>query len=501
MKWGIAALWVGAGGMAALRLAQHDAQVALGWERAWPWMLFALHLAMGLTWQLVTPRRFERLVALPALIVAGLWAWGADDLESMPTSQGATGPDVVIVTLDTFRADHLTPDWTPTLWDLGERGAHFTQAVTTAPLTAPAHASMWTGLAVQDHGLLANGRQLTAESVVPTVHERGYRTGAFLSAHVLDRATGLDAGWDHYDDRWGWRQRLRWWPGLDALKVAPGPRTRRGDATVERARRWLAESDQPALLWVHLYDAHGPYAVPAEFRPDADALERARGADRADLNRRDGQPMGLIDLLHTARPAQQKLSYRAGVRYVDHLVSELLQDLDPDARIVVIGDHGESLDEHDYFFNHGAKLYEPSLAVPFVAVGPGVESSDQLVSVTAVRALVDAWTGGPSPGELTQREVLAYTTGQQARREGPVGEERTSRRAAAVRVDGAKLVVHGDKAPAWFDLRVDPYEETPLSVPDSMDPWLDQLQQALAEAPPELSEAERRKLEALGYME
>ncbi|MCP4810261.1 MAG: sulfatase [Proteobacteria bacterium] len=499
-------MWLTVGGLGAALIAQHDARIALGWERAIPWLVVVLHLAMGAAWALVLRRdEWVRVRTAPAMIVGCLWIWGAtEETTAVEPGTGAVGHDVVVITLDTFRADHVREDWTPNLWALGEEGSRFTQAVTTAPLTAPAHASMWSGLEVQEHGLLANGRRIEAESVVTRAHERGYRTGAFLSAHVLDTATGLDAGWDHYDDRWGWRQRGAWWPGFELLDIKAGSRTRSGDETVERARTWLAESEDPALVWVHLYDAHGPYVVPSEFRPAPEALERARGADQADLRRRDGQAMGLVDLLHAARPAQQTLQYRAGVRYVDHLVGELLDGLDPDTRVLVVGDHGESLDEHDYFFNHGALLYEPSIAVPFLVRAPGFEGvRDELVSVTAVHDLVEAMTGGPAVDleALGTHEVLAYTTGQQARREALANDAPESRRAAAVRVDGAKLVVHGDASPAWYDLRIDPDELTPLPVPESMSRWLDRLDAAIAVEPPALSDEDRGRLEALGYVE
>ena len=187
-------LWAVAGGLAAWLTQAHDGRIALGLEVLVPASLFLLHMAMGAAWYLAVRRRLW----IPGALVVVAWAWLVPGAPSPPSRVDATdGGDIVVVTLDTFRADHLREDWTPRLWALGQDGARYTQAVSTAPLTGPAHASMWTGLPVREHGLLANGREVQAETVVPAIRERGYRTGAFLSAHVLDRATGLDAGWDH----------------------------------------------------------------------------------------------------------------------------------------------------------------------------------------------------------------------------------------------------------------------------------------------------------------
>jgi len=490
------AVWALAGGLAAWMLWRQDARIAIGWEiQAGPALLFGIHLLSFAAWELLflwpLARRARMIPPLAALVG---WAMAGDPPERVGAWE-KSGPDIVLVTLDTFRGDHVREDLTPNLLALEGR---YTQAVTTAPLTAPAHATMLTGMDVPDHGLLANGRVVEVDTVTAHMAEAGYRTGAFLSAQVLDRHTGLDAHFSHYDDRWGPVQRMAWWPLSEPLSKRG--HVRRGDETIERALAWL-DPEIADFLWVHLYDAHGPYVTPAEFRPTSEQEEAARRLDQAHLKAQQGTLTSLVEMLQSAQPETQKLRYRSAIRYTDHLVGSLLEGLDDDAVVIVVGDHGESLDEHDYYFNHGGRLYEPSLHVPFFVRGMGAWESDQLTSVAEVHRLLLEATGVRTEAVET-REVLAYTTGQQAHSKGPQPDgPKKPPRSAALRYDGAKLVLHGDESPAWFDLRLDPEELDPLPVPDELAPEVARLEALIADAPPPLSEEQRLRLQALGYVE
>lgn len=502
------ALWLAAGGLAAWMLWEQDARIAIGAE-VWqgPALLLLVHLLSFACWELVfLVRRIAIARPVPPLLVVAAWAWSGGPPEDVdPETWNPIGPDILLVTLDTFRGDHVREDLSPHLLGLADEGALYTQAVTTAPLTAPAHASMLTGLTVKEHGLLANGRVVDAETLVGALQIEGYRTGAFLSAHVLDRHTELDAGFEHFDDRWGVGQRMNWWPVVDLLDLPRSGHVRRGDETVERALAWL-DSEGQDFAWVHFYDSHAPYIAPPDWRPSAEAEKRARELDQAHLKSKQGTLTSLVELLQSANPEMQKLRYRSAIRYTDHLVGELLAGVDADTRVIVVGDHGESLDEHDYLFNHGGRLWEPSMHVPLVVRWPGVVEpgtvDERLVGVTAVHELVLAMATSDEMPDLSSREVLAYTTGQQAHTQAPSPDAvKGPKRAAALRFDGAKLLLHPQREPVWYDLRIDPDELDPLPVPESMNDQVQRLRAEVEDAPPPLSDIQRQRLEVLGYVE
>ncbi|MFT4626095.1 MAG: choline-sulfatase [Myxococcota bacterium] len=506
--------WIACIGVAGVAAWQHDGRVALPGERVlWGVAVLGGHLAAGLGWTLVCAavapvlRWVPRIE--PALPAAVLIVWltvlpgGSPPLPR--ADRVAHGPNILLVSLDTLRADHVGAGLTPAIDALAAQGAAFDRAYATAPLTAPSHASMLTGLDVWEHGLVSNGRR-TDGSVVPELRAAGYRTGAFLSARVLDRTTGLDAGFEHFDDRWG-DARLAWMP----LR-SDGEMVRRGDHTVDRFERWLASVHTPWFAWVHLYDPHGPYDPPGAFRPSAAALAEVE-EDPPPESEVTNLTTALRGLL-TGRPGEQRLLYAGEVRWTDRQVERLLAAAGPDAVVVLVGDHGESLGEHDYWFNHGARLWESTLHVPLVLrwpgkVAPGSRSS-ALVSVQDVAATLRAVTdGSPAPlvaavGGRGRDSVTSFTTGQEARptlgyRSG-VGEWRRGP-AAARRYPDGKLLVHRGAPPEWFDLTRDPHEATPLPVPPEHASAAAELSRWVAAEPEPLSEAQQAHLQALGYVE
>jgi arylsulfatase A-like enzyme len=448
------------------------------------------------------------MVAIPGLLLLG---WGATlwrEPVEMPAELGppAQGPTVVLITLDTFRADHLGAigggGLTPELDAFAATGTLYMQAITTGPLTGPAHASMLTGMDVPTHGLVSNGKSVRADTVVPELARRGWRTGAFLSSRVLDRHTGLHAGFEHYDDVFGWRQRLGWIPGLGDPMQKAGT-SRDGAATVDRALTWLKADDNPAFLWVHLYDAHMPYEPPKGWEPDPAALAEARAADKADREAAaaGGRPAASVEAAHVR---EGKLMYAAEIRYVDHLVGRILRAVPEDAVVIVLADHGESLDEHGYWFNHGALLHEPALHVPMIVRWPGRAPAvtDDLVGVQDVAGmLLDATDGSPD-GEVQPRdEILAWTSGQQNRRMAGTKRRAERKPSAAIRIDQEKFVAAEGGPVQWYDLHIDPGELAPMKVPDVYSAMDARLRGLVDEPLPDSDPAERARLEALGYVE
>ncbi len=171
-------------------------------------------------------------------------------------------PSVLLVTLDTTRADRLgayggPPGATPQLDALAARAVVFERAFAVAPMTLPAHASMLTGRLPTRTGVRWNGEQRLPRDI-PTLAESfsraGYDTAAFVSAAVLDRAFGLDRGFSTYDDVVG-TEGGKW------------KAERPGAETVERALDWLdgVAEGRPVFLWVHVFEAHDPYQPPPPF--------------------------------------------------------------------------------------------------------------------------------------------------------------------------------------------------------------------------------------------
>ncbi len=270
-----------------------------------------------------------------------------------PAVRSAQGFNLLLVTLDTVRADHIRvwgfgPAETPNLDRLAAQGVRFAEAESIAPLTLPSHATILSGLLPAHHGLRNNGlgRFPRAPPTLATdLAGAGYRTGAFISAFVLDHRYGLDRGFEHYDDDIP-RDTAA---GLDAR--------RSGRLTVDRALAWLdRQGSGPFFLWVHLYDAHAPYAPPEPF------------ATR-----------------FAAAP------YDGGVAEDDLQLGRLLADLDrrglaATTVVAVVADHGEELGEHGEL-THGLLLYEPSLHVPLIVRAPGVLPAGWVVTTPV--SLVD----------------------------------------------------------------------------------------------------------------
>jgi len=387
-------------------------------------------------------------------------------------------PPIVLLTLDTFRFDHFGSD-TPELQKLANEGLFFTNAVTTAPLTAPAHASALSGLEVQQHGLLKNGGRTDVPLISERLHENGWRTGAFVSSNVLGRHTGLYRGFQHYDDRF--TDRSRWEAAFGLFRM--GPRQRPGKETVERALLW-AGSAENTFLWVHLYDAHLPYDPPKEYRP-TQAFESAS----------EGPP-------ETRHADQGKAMYAAEIRWVDHLVGQLRAGLPENTRWVITADHGEALGEHDYWFNHGALLHEPALHIPMMVSWPGEvppgSEEDHLFGITQISDWIGAIAGlQAKPTPLTK--IAAFTAGQQNRRTKNRSAPKPQPM-AAFRYPTAKQVV-GKNAPGqYFNLLLDPWELHPSTTPvDRIDDI--RLLTSHVTGVAKASSEEQEQLRALGYVE
>ena len=265
---------------------------------------------------------------------------------------------ILLVTLDTLRADHVgaygaPPDVTPHLDALAREGIVHEAAFTTMPTTGPAHLSLFTGLPPRRHGADRNGMPLDPalreREVATRLRNAGYATAAFVTTRLLDRGVmGLE-GFEIYDGTPG---ALR--PGREAVAAA---------------LRWLAvERRRPVFLWVHIYDAHAPYGT---------ADEKRRGLPLR------ASEYGFIDASRFADPharSERRDAYTRGVREADAALGDVVAGVR--ARIAgplliaVAADHGEALDEwldsRHYAFDHGEFLDVDQIHIPLVLAGTGV---------------------------------------------------------------------------------------------------------------------------------
>jgi choline-sulfatase len=293
---------------------------------------------------------------LPVLILL-LAACGKPQAEGpSPPSR----PSILLVTLDTTRADAVGPDQTnartPAYNALAARGLRFRYAYATVPQTLPSHGSMFTGLYPAGHGVRENGRYFSGRvpMLAAKLKEAGYGTGAFVSAFAVARRFGLGRGFDVYDDDFG----------ADRAE-------RPANETTDRAIAWLEkQSAQPAFLWVHYYDPHYPYTPPAPLA-----------------------------------------GYYGEVAFMDQQLGRLAEAFERRAKgpvaIIVVADHGEGLGEHGEQ-QHGNLLYQSTMHVPMLAVGPGVTPgiADAPISTRHVFDIISAWSEGARPIAENTEEVV-----------------------------------------------------------------------------------------------
>ncbi len=257
-------------------------------------------------------------------------------------------PSILLVTLDTTRADAVRPDVAPNFNALAAHGLRFNQAYTPVPQTLAAHCSIMTGLYPAGHGVHENGRYLSDR--VPLLAEQlkatGYRTAAFVSAFALARRFGLARGFDVYDDQ------------------MPEPEEERNaKETTDRVLAYFAKpSTQPLFLWVHYYDPHFPYTPPPPFH-----------------------------------------GYLGEVAFMDQQLGRLLSAFH--GAVIIVGDHGEGLGEHGEA-QHGNLPYQATMHVPLLLAGPGVAAgvNDAPVSTRRIFHTIRDWAGLDASHSLRRNE-------------------------------------------------------------------------------------------------
>jgi len=355
-----------------------------------------------------------------------------DDAQKSKSAASWKPFNIVVVTIDTLRPDHLgcygyTKIRTPNLDKLAEKGTLFENAVSQVPMTPPSHASMFTGTYPVVHQV----RNVAGFSLDPLhrtlakmLQERGWQTAAFVGAAVLTRTTGLHQGFQTYNDK------------MDDPELGTESPQLRAGRVIDRALEWLKKQSQqsPFFMWVHVYDPHAPYEPPLPFKDQ-----------------------------------YAKAPYDGEIAYVDRELGRLftaLETMFPQDKtlLAVLADHGEGLSEHGEHA-HGVFLYDSTLRIPWILSGPGVASGkrvrDQVRTIDLLPTLVNL-LGGEIPSECQGTTLLPAPSGQKVNSASSYAES------LMPKIDMGWAELRAMRTPKWkyvraprpelYDLEKDPHE-------------------------------------------
>ena len=408
-------------------------------------------------------RRVVRIAAAATVVALVSSACHRPVPESKPA---ATKPSILLVTLDTTRADAIGPDAvgvsTPEFNAIAARGRRFQHAYAAVPETLPSHASMLSGLYPAAHGVHENARVVSDKTplVAADLKAAGYRTAAFVSSFVLGRRFGLARGFDEYDD-----------------ELPAGAAERASVATADRAiaelnRQSSITSHQSLFVWIHFNDPHAPYSPPEPFRTQF-----------------------------------AKNPYLGEIAAMDHeigrVVSAFEKAVTGAVAIVIVGDHGEGLGEHGER-EHGHLLYQSTMHVPLVVVGPGVDTGavNEPVSTRAIHDTLLDFAGVPSPNSLRRSPTNSGVVLGEAMK--PFLEYGWQPQVMAI-TGNHKAILSGRVE--GYDLAADPREthdlaagpELPNAVRNAVYDYPVPVPGASPE-PAAMTAADRQKLASLGYV-
>ncbi len=458
-----------------------------------------------------------------------VWAWGA----ALATLLAATAeaqhapapvaPNLLLVSIDTLRADHTTPyghehDTTPGLAALAAQGVLFENAYAPTSSTGPSHATLFTGRHPVSHGLRKNGLPLAtaARTLAEILRENGYQTAGVVSSVVLDARFGLDQGFDVWEDDFsaeGASFNPRSWEG----HAVPNGFDRRADETTKLAQRWLwidRDPQRPFALFVHYFDPHTPYDPPATYSRRFPLAPPEAGAPKR---------LNDLDVRLEVR------AYEGEIAFADREVARLVETIDrlglaADTLVVVTADHGEGLFDHAFRL-HGIDVYEESVRVPLVVRWPGHVPTGRRIAAPVGLAdlaptILDLLGVARGPEGADGRSLAAALRGEASLpADGPVFFYRGPFQARIVEGIPVRGELHGVRRGAWkliehtsgdgdelYDLSRDPGErdnrlaEAP-EIRERLSALLSRLRTRASDGVPRLSEENRRALEALGYVE
>ncbi len=420
-------------------------------------------------------------------------------------------PNIVIVTIDTLRADHLScygygRPTTPFIDEIAARGCVFRNAYSTAPWTAPSMASLFTGLYPREHGVLHGTvageksilhQELLASgfTTLPEAFRRaGYRTFGVLSNGHTSRDTGFDQGFDEFVSLW--------------FDKSPAP-----NVAAERMKDQLAAAS-PFLFWIHYFDTHAPYFARQPWisrystnRPEQEAWAAMPMRDLRnrviEIQRDPAAPQALRDL------------YDSEINFCDRNIRDLFDALPLGGHTIVVitADHGEEFTDHGGV-GHGDTLYEEAVHVPLIiAMPPGIEirkSVEQPVSNKELLATLIEAVGLEQTADIKGDSLWPLMTGRTKPSEPVYLELDRGSDWKGLRLDRWKFIVKGKRGkPALFDLAADPGETRSLAKrqPNVAAGFLTRLEKWMGRHPvfaaplssQSLNDRQQESLRSLGY--
>lgn len=349
------------------------------------------------------------LTAKPArkrtLVVMGLIIFGVSGCGRNCADSREPTPNFILITIDTVRQDHLSlygydRDTSPGLAALAKDSITFTRAYTPLPSTWPAHFALMSSRPPAVLGVLANG-QAPGDQTFPVLaqhlRDQGYATAAITGSDVFKSPGGIERGFESFDNKIGKRRRGR---------AQPFPYARGADEVVRRAEKWIGQREprKPFFLWMHFWDAHGPYYAPPEY------LSRYQTDDRLQATMRERNQAERFSYVGKNMATAEAINqYDGAICFLDDQLAgfwEFLKQhgLYQPGLIIVAADHGEGLMEHGIYI-HGPVIYQTSVHVPLIIHWPGRAGAgktlDALVNIMDLAPTALAILGVPPlPGSF-----------------------------------------------------------------------------------------------------
>jgi len=376
-------------------------------------------------------------------------------------------PNILLVTVDTLRADHLSlysypRDTSPNIDALGNKGAVFTQSRAQATVTLASHQSILTSQYPDDTGGLGNVFPFDPETptLAKILHEQGYRTGAVVSNFNLRKAMGLATDFDYYDDDLSSQEQNR--------KVYEKPPKQ---VTVS-AVQWLRENkNQRYFLWVHYQSPHGPY-LPAPPFDRKFLREDYSNSEKVKISKQNYEKGTIPDYQKLGTRSEYDYyvdSYDGEISEMDHWIGVLIDEMNKmglmeNTLVVFTSDHGESLGEHDWYFSHGQHVYEDQAQVPLVIYYPEIVTGPVRIDapvqgVDIMPTILDVC--GLDYGNLRGISLLTFLKpGATSTRGSPLLTQSENGLHRAVYLDGWKFILTLSTPPReeLYNLEKDPEE-------------------------------------------
>ncbi|HMR98875.1 MAG TPA: sulfatase [Anaerolineales bacterium] len=428
-------------------------------------------------------------VGLAIFVIVQGGGWVNEKMKTSQLRNNADAPNVIVIVVDTLRADHLSSygyerETSPFMDGLAAEGVRFENAISPSSWTQPSHASMLTGRYTYEHQAETRPLDDTYPTIGEVLQAQGYRTGAF-SANTLffTRRQGFGRGFLHFEDNYrsvpdaflnsslyGY---LFDYYGLRKALNYEGVPTRRLAPEINRsALQWIDQGDQPFFVFINYFDVHDPYTPP---EPYLSKYGQTQG----------GLINGFIERYHPELTPEQLQSeidaYDGSINYVDDQINALFAELESRGElentiVIITADHGESLGEHG-LLQHSASLYRQEIHVPLIVWGAGVPSGiivDTPVSTTSLpstilqllgandgafpsQPLTKLFGGSVPPGWAQPISEVAQFDGAAEQNPTTYGEMKS------VVGDQLQYIVHEEFGEVLYNWRDNPQEQSNLA--------------------------------------